>query len=315
MGELRHLLEVDDLSADELHDVLQRSLHPSPTRVLEGKGAALVFQKPSARTRNSTEMAVVQLGGHPVAIRSDEVSIDVRESAEDVARTLAGYHDLLCARVFGHDILERMAAVSSVPVVNLLSDDAHPLQAVADLLTIQAATGGLEGRTVAYVGDGNNVLRSLALAGALVGVHVRMACPPGYRLSEADLDRIRAAGGDATVHDRPEDAVVGADVIYTDVWASMGREDEAEQRRRAFEGFTIDDALLARASQTAIFLHCLPAHRGEEVSGSVVDGPQSRIWEQAENRMHAARGALWWLVDEARAAGRTGGWSPAVQAP
>jgi ornithine carbamoyltransferase len=311
MAGLRHLLEVDDWAPDELHDVLERATHPSPARVLEGKGAALVFQKPSARTRNSTEMAVVQLGGHPVAIRADEVSIDERESAEDVARTLASYHDLICARTFGHDILERMAAVSSVPVVNLLSDDAHPLQAVADLLTIQAALGGVEGRTCAYVGDGNNVLRSLALAGAMVGMHVTMSCPPGYRLSEADLDRIRAAGGDATVHDRPEDAVRGADVIYTDVWASMGQEAEAEQRRRAFEGFTIDDALLAHASDKAIFLHCLPAHRGEEASAAVVDGPQSRIWEQAENRMHAARGALWWLVDQARAAGHDGGWSPA----
>lgn len=310
MASLRHLLEVDDLTSDELSEVLDRAQHPAPARVLEGRGAALVFQKPSARTRNSTEMAVVQLGGHPVAIRSDEVSIDERESAEDVARTLAGYHDLLCARVFGHDVLERMAVVSSVPVVNLLSDDGHPLQAVADLLTIQAATGGLEGRTCAYVGDGNNVARSLALAGALVGMDVRMACPPGHRLGEADLDRIRAAGGDATVHDRPEDAVQGADVIYTDVWASMGQEAEAEQRRRDFEGFTVDDALLRRAATSAVFLHCLPAHRGEEVSAAVVDGPQSRIWEQAQNRMHAARGALWWLVDQARAAGHAGGWSP-----
>ena len=207
---LRHLLEVDDLSADELHDVLERAVHPSPQPVLAGLGMALLFAKPSARTRNSTEMAVVQLGGHPLSIRADEVSIDQRESAEDVARTLGCYHAAIGARVFEHEVLERMAAVSPVPIVNLLSDDAHPLQAVADLLTVQAATGGLEGRTIAYVGDGNNVLRSLALAGALVGADVRMACPPGYRLDEADLDRIRAAGGDSTVHDRPVDAVRGA---------------------------------------------------------------------------------------------------------
>jgi ornithine carbamoyltransferase len=300
---LRHLLEVDDLTPDELQEVLDRSTHPSPTPVLDGLGMALIFAKPSARTRNSTEMAVVQLGGHPLSIRADEVSIDERESAEDVARTLACYHAAIGARVFGHDVLERMAAVSSVPIVNLLSDDAHPLQAVADLLTIQAATGGLDGRTVAYVGDGNNVLRSLALAGAMVGVEVRMSCPPGYRLSDVDLDRIRAVGGDATVHDRPQDAVAGADVIYTDVWASMGQEAEADSRRRAFEGFTIDDQLLSHASAKAVFLHCLPAHRGEEASASVVDGPQSRIWEQAENRMHAARGALWWLVEQAQGAG------------
>ena len=298
MSPLRHLLEVDDLNADEMQDVLDRATHPAPTKVLDGMGMALIFAKPSARTRNSTEMAVVQLGGHPLSIRADEVSIDERESAEDVARTLASYHAAIGARVFGHDVLERMAAVSSVPIVNLLSDDAHPLQAVADLLTIQAATGGTEGRTVAYVGDGNNVLRSLALAGAMSGMEVRMACPPGYRLSEADLDRIRAAGGDATVYDRPVEAVAGADVIYTDVWASMGQEAEAESRRRAFEGFAIDDQLLSHASDKAVFLHCLPAHRGEEASASVVDGPQSRIWEQAENRMHAARGALWWLIDQ-----------------
>jgi ornithine carbamoyltransferase len=300
---IRHILEIDDLTPDELRDVLARSADPQPAQVLRGLGMALVFAKPSARTRNSTEMAVVQLGGHPVAIRADEVGLDTREPAEDVARTLACYHALIGARVFAHEQLERMAAVSPVPVVNLLSDDAHPLQAVADLLTMQAATGGLEGRTVAYVGDGNNVLRSLALAGAMVGAEVRMACPPGFHLSSADLDRIAAVGGDTTVYDRPEDAVVGADVIYTDVWASMGQEAEAEARRRAFEGFTIDDRLIAKASPNAVFLHCLPAHRGEEVAASVVDGPQSRVWEQAENRMHAARAALWWLMDQAAGAG------------
>jgi len=295
---VRHLLEIDDLTVDELHEVLDRATHPAPARVLDGEGVALVFAKPSVRTRNSSEMAVVQLGGHPVSIRAEEVGLDVRETAEDVVRTLACYHALVGARVFGHDQLDRMASVSPVPVVNLLSDDGHPLQAIADLLTVQSATGGLEGRTAAWVGDGNNVLRSFALAAAMVGIEVRIACPPGFQPSEADLDRIRAAGGTFSLHDRPEEAVAGADIVTTDVWASMGQEAEADARRRAFEGFTIDDRLLGGASDKAIFLHCLPAHRGEEATAEVIDGPQSRIWEQAANRMHAARGALWWLRDQ-----------------
>lgn len=301
MSPVRHLLEVDDLSPAELAEVIDLALEPEPKAVLAGQGVALLFAKPSARTRSSTELAVVQLGGHPLSIRAEEVGLDTREPAEDVARTLACYHAAIGARVFGHEVLDRMAAVSPVPVVNLLSDEGHPLQAVADLLTIRAATGGLEGRTVAYVGDGNNVARSLALAGAMVGMDVRLVSPPGYALSSVDLDRIRAAGGAAEVFDRPEEAVAGADVVYTDVWASMGQEGESEARRRAFEGFTVDERLMGRAGSDAVFLHCLPAHRGEEASAAVVDGPRSRIWEQAGNRMHAARAVLWWLVEQGRA--------------
>lgn len=301
MSPVRHLLEVDDLSPAELAEVLDLAGEPEPKAVLAGQGVALLFAKPSARTRSSTELAVVQLGGHPLSIRAEEVGLDTREPAEDVARTLACYHAAIGARVFGHEVLHRMAAVSPVPVVNLLSDEGHPLQAVADLLTIRAATGGLEGRTVVYVGDGNNVARSLALAGAMVGMDVRLVSPPGYALSSVDLDRIRAAGGAAEVFDRPEEAVAGADVVYTDVWASMGQEGESEARRRAFEGFTVDERLMGRAGSDAVFLHCLPAHRGEEASAAVVDGPRSRIWEQARNRMHAARAVLWWLVEQGRA--------------
>lgn len=301
MSAVRHLLEVDDLTPDELAEVVGLALEPEPKAVLAGQGVALLFAKPSARTRSSTELAVVQLGGHPLSIRADEVGLDTREPAEDVARTLACYHAAIGARVFGHEVLHRMAAVSPAPVVNLLSDEGHPLQAIADLLTIRAATGGLEGRTVAYVGDGNNVARSLALAGAMVGMEVRLASPPGYALGPVDLDRIRAAGGSAEVFDRPEEAVAGADVVYTDVWASMGQEAESDDRRRAFEGFTVDERLMARAAAGAAFLHCLPAHRGEEASAQVVDGPRSRIWEQARNRMHAARAVLWWLVEQGRA--------------
>jgi ornithine carbamoyltransferase len=295
----RHLLEIDDLTPDELAAVLDLAEDPEPEPVLAGRGMALVFQKPSARTRNSMEMAVVQLGGHPVSVRGDEVGIDSRETAEDVARTLACYHAAIGARVFSHRVLERMAAVSPVPVLNLLSDEAHPLQALADLLTLRQSWGGFEGRALAYVGDANNVCRSLGLAGALAGLEVRVATPPGYRLPPEHADRLKAAGGEVVVTSRAAEAVDGADAVYTDVWTSMGQETEADARRRAFEGFAVDERLMAAAAPGALFLHCLPAHRGEEVTAAVVDGPASRVWEQAANRMHAARGLLRFLVPPA----------------
>lgn len=296
---MRHLLEVDDLSPSELRAVLDLSNGAVP-EVLRGLGMALLFEKPSARTRNSMEMAVVQLGGHPLTIRPDEVGLDVRESVEDVTRTLACYHAMIGARVFEHDKVERMAAVSTVPVVNMLSDDAHPLQALADVLTMAQVLGGVDalaGRTVAYVGDGNNVARSLAIAAGMCGMDVRIATPAGYGPTEADIARIVAAGADLVVGTDPREAVDGADVVYTDVWASMGHEAEAADRRLAFGGFTVDDALMDVAAPEAIFLHCLPAHRGEEVSDAVLEGPRSRVWQQATNRMHAARGALVWLME------------------
>jgi ornithine carbamoyltransferase len=259
---------------------------------------ALVFEKPSARTRNSMEMAVVQLGGHPLSIRAEEIGLDTRETVEDVARTLSCYHAAIGARVFEHRKVERLADAAGVPVVNLLSDDAHPCQALADLLTMRQRWGELAGRTVAYVGDFNNVARSLALGAARTGMRVHLAAPAGYGPSDTDLDRIRAAGAEALVTTHPDEAVRDADAVYTDVWASMGQEEEAADRKRAFEGFTIDDRLMAVAGAKALFLHCLPAHRGEEVAGSVVDGPQSVVWQQAENRMHAQRGLLLFLLRE-----------------
>jgi ornithine carbamoyltransferase len=296
---MRHFLEIDDLESDELTQVVSLAVEPNPPQVLIHKGMALVFEKPSARTRNSTEMAVLQLGGHPVAIRGDEVGIGTRETPEDVARTLGCYHAAIGARVYDHTTLERMASVAWVPVVNLLSDQAHPLQALADLLTIRDEFGSTAGRTIAYVGDGNNVCRSLALASVMAGMEVRVASPPDYTLPDHDVDRIRAAGGEPILTDRVEEAVEGADVVYTDVWNSMGHEVESADRRRAFESYTVDDGAMAAASPEAIFLHCLPAHRGEEASGSVIDGPQSRIWRQAENRMHAVRGLLAWILLQA----------------
>lgn len=295
---MKHFLEVDDLTIDELEAVLDQAVAPDPAKVLAGLGMALLFEKPSARTRNSMEMAVVQLGGHPLTIRADEVSLDMRESVEDVTRTLACYHAAIGARVFEHAKLERMAAVNQVPIVNLLSDDAHPMQALADVLTMRQKLGTLTGRSVAYVGDGNNVCRSLALAAGMLGMEVRISTPPGRALSPADLDRIRATGIEPELVDRPADAVAGIDVVYTDVWISMGQETEALARRRSFEGFTVDDRLMAAAGPQAWFMHCLPAHRGEEVTSAVADGPRSLIWPQAENRMHAARGLLAWLVTQ-----------------
>jgi ornithine carbamoyltransferase len=292
----RHLLEVDDLSAAELATVLDLAAELAPPPVLARRGAALIFEKPSARTRNSMEMAVVQLGGHPVTIRRDEVGLDTRETVEDVTRTLAGYHAVLAARVFEHRTLERMVSVSRVPVVNLLSDRSHPMQALADLLTIRSVLGDPAGRRLAYVGDANNVCASLVLAAGLSGMDVSVASPVGHGPTAADVARFRAAGVEALVTTGAEEAVEGADVVYTDTWTSMGQEAEAEERRPVFRPYQVDAALMARAAPGAVFLHCLPAHRGDEVTDEVLESPASRVWEQAENRMHAARGLLSWIV-------------------
>ena len=285
---MRHFLDVDDLSAEELMAVLDRAEQPSPPPVLAGLGAALLFEKPSNRTRNSMEMAVVQLGGHPISMRGDELGFDSRESVEDVARTLSCYHAVIAARVFEHSKVLRLATAATVPVVNLLSDDAHPCQSLADLLTIRQRFGSLAGLTVAWVGDGNNVCRSLVLAADRAGMEMRVATPSGYE-----------PGVPAHVTDDPVEAVKEANVVCTDVWASMGREDEAVARRRAFAGFTVTPQLMQQARPDAIFLHCLPAHRGEEVAAEVIDGPQSAVWQQARNRLHAQRGLLLWLLEHA----------------
>lgn len=297
MVSVRHVLDVDDLSAAEVAEVLSRAKLVYRVNVLEGRGVALYFQKPSARTRHSAEMAVIQLSGHPVSVLDQEVGIDTRESAEDLARILGCYHAIIGARVFDHSVLERMAAVAPVPIVNLLSDRAHPLQALADLLTIQEVFGSLEGRTVAYVGDANNVASSLALGTGLTGMAFRIGAPEGYGFGDDHLARLRAAGADVACVDDPRAAVRGADAVYTDVWTSMGQEAEAAQRRRDFAGFTVTPELMDAAAPHAVLLHCLPANRGEEVAATVIDGPRSRVWQQAANRMHAARGLFWWLTD------------------
>ncbi len=298
---MRHLLEVDDLTPDELAHICELAkIQPAEIApLLQGRGMACVFTKPSARTRNSTEMAVVQLGGHPIYITGDEVGTDTRDTAADAARTVACYHAGICARVHDHQVLERMAAVDVVPIINLLSDEGHPLQAIADVVTIQAELGSVKDKVVTYVGDANNVARSLALAVGMLGGETRVAAPPGYGFRPEDTERLALAGVEVTMFDRPDEAVAGADVVYTDVWTSMGQEVEREERLKAFEGFSVDDRLMTAASSSSVFLHCLPAHRGEEVAASVIDGPQSRVWPQAANRLTAIRAVLVWLFAEA----------------
>jgi ornithine carbamoyltransferase len=284
---VRDLLSIADLTQGELQRLLDDS-ERDLGRPLAGKGVALVFQKPSARTRNSMEMAVVQLGGHPVYIQKDEVGLGTRESAEDVARTLACYHSVIAARVMDHNDLLAVAAATETPVLNMLSDTDHPLQALADLLTVKQLLGRVAGAKIAYVGDGdNNVCRSLAQGCALLGAELRIASPEGYGLSDAPAGVVQTAD--------PAEAVDGADIVYTDVWVSMGQDAEAEARTAALRPFQVGEALMARCS-SARFLHCLPARRGEEVTAGIIDGPQSAVWRQAENRMHTARAALAWMV-------------------
>jgi ornithine carbamoyltransferase len=302
-----NLLDIDDLTPEAWDRVLAGALETPFPPALRGDGVALLFEKPSARTRNSTEMAVFDLGGHPVYIQGTEVGLDTRETAEDVARTLGCYHRVLCARVFDHALFGRMTAALArsgfdVPMVNLLSDEAHPCQAVADVLTMREALGSLEGRTLAYVGDANNMARSLAKAALLEGMEVRVASPAGYTFSVAELSSLQAfadaAGRSGAVQltDDPAQAAKGAGALYTDVWTSMGQEEERAKRLAAFAGYTIDEALVDLAAPDGVVLHCLPAHRGEEITEAVLEGPRSVVWKQAAHRRTAMRGILSWVV-------------------
>jgi ornithine carbamoyltransferase len=287
------LLTIGDLGARAVCDILAAS-EVSFGRPLDGKGVALVFQKPSARTRNSMEMATVQLGGHPVYIQKEEVGFGSRETLEDVTRTLACYHAIIAARVMDHGDLERMAAATRTPVLNMLSDTDHPLQALADLLTMKQLIGSLDGARVAYIGDANNVARSLAEGCAALGMELRVASPAGYGFSAEELDRF---GGAVRQVEDPCEAAAGAQFVYTDVWVSMGQDSDAQVRRKALAPYQVNETLMA-LTDDAWFMHCLPARRGEEVSDAVIDGEHSVIWRQAENRMHTARGAMLWMLKE-----------------
>jgi ornithine carbamoyltransferase len=276
---VKHLLSIRDLTAADLEAILALSEQSAP-RILQDKGVALYFEKPSARTRNSMELATAQLGGLPVYLQPNELGIGTRESVADVTHTLACYHSIIAARVFDHGLLEQMAELNAAPVLNMLSSTDHPLQALADLLTIKRLLGRLKDARVAFIGEGNNVSRSLAEACALAGAEFVIASPDGHGLEGSISD--------------PAEAVEGADIVYTDVWVSMGEQDSAE-RRAIFEPYQVDEALMALAPD-AWFMHCLPARRGEEVTAPVIDGPRSAVWRQAENRMHTARGAMLWLM-------------------
>jgi ornithine carbamoyltransferase len=297
-----NLLRLSDLSPAALRQVLEFANERDPVPVLSGRGVALVFEHPSNRTRNATEMAVVALGGHPVSIMKDEVGIDVRESAEDVARTVACYHAALCVRAARHSTLERMAialADTEVPVINLLSDVEHPTQAIADVKTICDEFGTVSGKKIAFIGDANNVCRSLAYAVAALGGEFVVASPPGFGPGDDVQNAAKGLEGTVVAARSPAEAADGADVLYTDVWVSMG-ELQVDEKRRAFAGFTIDEELIARAAPTAIVLHCLPAHRGEEITASVLEGPQSRVWPQARNRLEAVRAVFSYLLGVGR---------------
>ena len=300
---IRSVLTVGDLSASEIGQVLdlaQESKRRNRPRgsELEGKTALLIFQKPSLRTRVSFELAVDNLGGRPLYLSPPEVGLGERESAEDVGGVAGRYCDLIICRTFDQTNLERLAAASGVPVINALSDWEHPCQALADALTIREH-GGSRGRTLAYVGDGNNVARSLALAACGEGMHVRIASPSRYELDPESVEaaslRARESGGSIRLMSDPAEAVASADVVYTDTWTSMGQELEAKQRVEAFEGYQVNAELLAHASPDAAVMHCLPAHRGEEISDEALDGPQSVVLDQAENRLHAQQALMAWL--------------------
>ena len=297
---MRHFLNTVDLSRNELARVLELATHRQEALgwPLADYGVALIFEKPSNRTRQSMEMAVVQLGGHPIFTRGEEVGFDVRESVEDITRIMAGYHAMIAARVFNHAVLERMASINSVPIINMLSDVSHPLQSLADVLTMREEFGSLKGKTVAWIGDYNNVARSLAEACALEGMHLRLASPRGYGASDNELARIAALGAASVeAFDEAQAAAVSAHAVHTDVFVSMGQEADTDQRHKDFAEFQVNESMMAVADRSAIFMHCLPAHRGVEVAAEVIDGPASRVERQAHNRMHAARGLLAFLCE------------------
>jgi len=294
----KDFLSISDLNQGDFSRVMQRAIDMKAGRaepILAGRTLALLFEKPSLRTRVSFDVAMSQLGGHCIYLSQAEVGLGSRESIADVARTLSRYIDVISARTFAHATAEALARHASVPVVNALSDREHPCQALADLLTIREKKGKLDGVTVAYVGDGNNVANSLLLACALAGVRFRIASPGGYEVSEEIMALGRGLVGGAgsiALVERPEEAVRGADVVYTDVWTSMGQEAESEKRRRDFQGYQVNEKLLSLAVKDSILMHPLPAHYGEEIAPDLADSPHSVIFDQAENRLHAQKAIL-----------------------
>ena len=296
-------LTLADLSRDQFQRLLDRAAQlkrlqasGQPHPLLAGHSLAMLFEKASLRTRTTFMVGMSQLGGFAVDLMNEHTQIGVRESIPDIARNLERWVDALMARVYEHRTLEELAASASIPVINGLSDLAHPCQALADLLTIREHLGGLSGRRLAYVGDGFNVCNSLLFAGALAGMNVSVASPVGYEPDEDMLERAQEiaedGGGHIEIGNDPQDAVADVEVVYTDAWVSMGLEDEAAQRREVFAPFRVDDNLMNLADTDAVFMHCLPAHRGEEATDAVLDGPQSVVFDQAENRLHTQKALL-----------------------
>jgi ornithine carbamoyltransferase len=304
----RNFLSIDDLSPSELAELLDlaEKVKAQPADYagkLAGLSVAVIFEKPSTRTRVSFEVGIAELGAHPVVLSSSDLQLGRGETIEDTGRVLSRYVDAIVLRTFGQERLEGLARTATVPIVNALSDFEHPCQALADLLTIQEQKGRLAGLTLTYVGDGNNVAHSLLLGGAKVGMQVRVATPPGYEPIPQVVQRAQEigeeTGGGAMVTNDPVAATAGADVLYTDVWASMGQEGEAVERTLVFQAYSLDQAAVERAHPDVIVLHCLPAHRGQEITDEVIDGPHSVVWDQAENRLHSQKALLLRLLDRA----------------
>ncbi|HEY6752172.1 MAG TPA: ornithine carbamoyltransferase [Rubrobacteraceae bacterium] len=299
----RDCLTLAEFSPDEARLILDeaqklKALRRSriPFRPLFGRTLAMVFQKPSNRTRVSFEVGMYHLGGHALPLSPQEIQMGQRETPSDTGRVLDRYIDAIMARTFSHREIEELAAAAEVPVINGLSDLHHPCQALADLLTVREEFGGLEGVKISYVGDGNNVANSLALGCALTGAELTIAHPPGHAPDPGVMKLAAAAGVAPTLTEDPQEGVAGARVVYTDVWASMGQEAEAEERKKGFAPYQVNKELMSLGAPDAIFLHCLPAHRGEEVTAEVIDGLRSRVFDQAENRLHAQKALLYLLL-------------------
>ncbi len=292
----RDFLAVTDFTRDEilrLFDLAQRMKSGAyRERPLAGKTLAMIFAKSSTRTRVSFEVGTYQLGGQALFLSSRDIQVGRGEPIPDTARVLSRYVSGIMIRTFDHGEVEELARYATIPVINGLTDLSHPCQVLADLFTVREALGGSDGKRVAWIGDGNNMANSWIEAAQVLGFELRLACPEGYEPSRKIFERAKAAGACLMVTDVPEEAVEGAHVVNTDVWASMGQETEAEARRNAFKGYTVDTALMKLADPNAVFLHCLPAHRGEEVTTDVIEGPQSRVWDEAENRLHVQKALL-----------------------
>ena len=300
---MRHFITLLDISTDEARRILKRAAkikrklkNGKEYRPLAGKTLGMIFDKASTRTRVSFEVGMYQLGGHALFLHSSATQLGRGEPIEDSARVLSRMVDGIVIRTFGHDVVQRFAEYSSVPVINALTDLTHPCQILADVFTFEEKRGSIEGKTVAWIGDGNNMAHSWINGAVSFGYRLKIACPDAYCPDDPLLNAARTLGADVTLTDDPHEAAADADLVTTDVWASMGQEEEQAEREKAFAGFCVDAKVMRGAQPDALFMHCLPAHRGEEVTAEVIDGPQSVVWDEAENRLHAQKALLEFLL-------------------